>query len=217
TDSSRGLPTKESIPRADRKPPRTTNKGQNLVTVMASPKTPADFGVSALQFVRQLGDSSSNAVVAIDDSGTLLYCNEHAANLFGWTETEMLGQSVGLLIPDRFRRGHAGHVRNFSSDAQSNRHRNPPHRYGLRSDGREFPADITLSRISGDPNPVLFAWVRDISERVAAEEAACERTPPQEHLQWCRDCPLGTRFQRGPPLARQPAGAWSNRYHGLSR
>ena len=54
------------------------------------------------QLVRRLADT----VVVADQTGTIVFWNEAATRLFGWSEAETIGQSLDLMIPERLRARH---------------------------------------------------------------------------------------------------------------
>ena len=133
--------------------------------------------IRPLDIVRRLGEFSSDAIIATDENGTLIYANAKTSELFGWTDDELIGESISLLIPDRFRRSHRNHVDGFAHGEEANRHLNPAELTGVRADGREFPAAVALSRVVGGEELVLYASIRDITAQVEAARvvAASER------------------------------------------
>ena len=60
-------------------------------------------------------DSAMDAIVSIDEAGRIVMYNRAAEQTFGWSASEMLGQPLERLMPERFRAGHASHVRQFAS------------------------------------------------------------------------------------------------------
>ena len=90
--------------------------------------------------------------------------------MFGYGREELLGQTVELLVPERFRDRHL--------DDRSTYHARPAIRsmgtradlYGLRKDKSEFPAEISLSPIAADEGMLVYAAIRDVTERKRAEE-----------------------------------------------
>jgi protein-histidine pros-kinase len=97
--------------------------------------------------------------------------NGQAERLFGYSRDELVGQSVDLLLPQRFRTGHAAHREGYARD--------PRHRpmgagqglFGQRKDGTEFPTEISLSSLKGEGGLLVMAAIRDVTEsrRLQAE------------------------------------------------
>ena len=115
-------------------------------------------------------EATSDAVLAADRDGSIVYWNAAAEKLFGWSADEALGQNVELIIPHRHSFGHRDI---FARAAQGG-----PTRLvgtflelpGLRSDGSEVPIELSLARW-GDPktNGGFAAIARDVSQRKALE------------------------------------------------
>jgi len=92
--------------------------------------------------------------------------------MFGRPASEVLSQSLECLMPMGYRSGHGGHMAGyFARDQKSDLIGKPRRMIGLRADGSEFPIELSLSQGMGDKQPFVLAFVRDISEREAAERA----------------------------------------------
>ena len=128
--------------------------------------------------LRQAPDSSfeailaiaADAIISIDESQRIVHFNRGAERIFGYTAAEMIGSPLDILIPARFRAGHARHVADFAAGGESARlmgHRREVS--GLRKNGQEFPAEASISKI-GKPGERLFTVVlRDVTDRRQAE------------------------------------------------
>jgi len=108
-----------------------------------------------------------------DASGRILYANAAAETLFGYPLAELLTLSVESLIPARFRAGHAAQRRDYAAHPGSRAMGAGLDLYGLRKDGTEFAADVSLSPLDGGR---VLATVHDISRRKRAEEALAEQS-----------------------------------------
>ncbi|HET7490081.1 MAG TPA: response regulator [Acidimicrobiales bacterium] len=121
---------------------------------------------------RALLDAAPDAMVAVDGSGSIILANRQAAALFGYEQTELVGQPVEMLVPDAVRSSHPRLRARYSADPR-------PRPMGAsdqqlsarRRDGTEFPADISLSALETPDGLVVCAAVRDSTERVRAGEA----------------------------------------------
>ena len=57
--------------------------------------------------------SAMDGIISVDEQQRILVFNAAAEKMFGYTASEMLGQPLDRLIPERFRAAHAGHIRKF--------------------------------------------------------------------------------------------------------
>jgi len=115
--------------------------------------------------------SANDAIISIDQSGEVVLWNEHAAELFGYGEEEMLGEPLTAIVPERFRDGHVTGVERVVGGGERHVIGSTAELAGLHRDGREFPMELSLATWS-DGNERLFVGViRDITDRKRAEEA----------------------------------------------
>jgi PAS domain S-box-containing protein len=115
-------------------------------------------------------DIAENAVVCTNEEQQIIFFNQGAERLFGWTVDEVLGEDLALLLPERFRPGHADHVGSFQRGARTARRMGERGTiYAVRKDGSEFPAEATISKSESGGRLILTAILQDISERMAYE------------------------------------------------
>jgi PAS domain S-box-containing protein len=123
---------------------------------------------------------SPDAAVVVDRAGTIRGVNDLAAVMFGWLPTDLDGQPVETLIPDRQRAGHRQQLLGYAAAPHPRPMGHPGLELrGLRHDGSEFPVDISLAPLSaaGDTETFIVAAIRDVTElrhreRLAARLAA---------------------------------------------
>ena len=129
---------------------------------------------SSLNEARMMGiiRSSMEAIIIVDERQNIVVFNPMAEQVFGCTAMEAVGTSLSRFIPERFRAGHERHVEQFGvtgvSDRQMGRQRVL---YGLRSNGEEFPIEASISQIRDGDGKLYTVMLRDITERVKAENA----------------------------------------------
>jgi PAS domain S-box-containing protein len=112
-----------------------------------------------------------DAVIAVDDEQRIIFFNEGAERIFGWTAAEVGGEYLEVLLPLRHRASHRGHVHGFG--AAHGRARLMGERQqisGLRKSGEEFPAEAAIQRIELAGRNIYAAVLRDISARQRAED-----------------------------------------------
>lgn len=114
--------------------------------------------------------SSPDAIVVIGSDGSILESNPQAEVLFGYSSGELLGKSVEILIPERFRGDHPAHRSDYGNHPRMRPMGTGLELYGQRKDGSEFPVDIMLSPVQTADGHYVLAVIRDVAERRQLEE-----------------------------------------------
>lgn len=125
--------------------------------------------VSELKRSQQLFEgvlqSAPDALVLIDASGCIVLANRQAENIFGYTQADLLGRPIEILVPHRFREKHPGYVAGFFHSSSFRPMGEGLALRGLRKDGTEFPAEISLSAIPLESSKLVAASIRDLTGR----------------------------------------------------
>ena len=138
-------------------------------------------GSSKEDFLTAIIDGSPYAKVLVDGRGRITLVNAQTEKLFGYTRAELLGQSIELLVPARFRPGHPA-LRGAFTEAPSARSMGAGRDlYGRRKDGSEVPIEIGLNPIVTDVETFTLAAITDITERKHAEELRLVHAGVQQH------------------------------------
>jgi two-component system NtrC family sensor kinase len=114
-------------------------------------------------------------------NGEILLWNPAAEAIFGYGEEEILGEPLSMLMPERFWEAHLDAFERRARGGDKTLLRQSEDVVGLRKDGSEFPAEISLSAGEYDGQPVFNAMLRDVSEQRVAQEAL-ERLSRQHEL-----------------------------------
>jgi PAS domain S-box len=122
------------------------------------------------QQLNDLLEAMPDAIVMAESGGRILFANSHAERVFRYSRSELVGQSVDILLPERFRTAHAGHGNGFFAQQRTRTMGANPELYGRRKDGEEFSVEISLSPIVMDEGTMIIGVVRDITARRRAEE-----------------------------------------------
>ncbi|MBA3545006.1 MAG: PAS domain S-box protein [Nannocystis sp.] len=124
------------------------------------------------QRLASIVDSAMDAIITVDESRRILVFNAAAGAMFRCSAEDAIDRPIEHLVPQRFRAGHADQLRAFNIDGPSTRARADRVAItGLRADGEEFPAELSLSRIEVQGQQIYSVIVRDVSARHAAEAA----------------------------------------------
>ena len=122
-----------------------------------------DWLVAAAALLEGLPD----AVVAAGRDARIVFVNALAEHLFGYPRSELLGQPVQTLWPERVRALYTRNMEVFFATERPLRFETAVR--GLRRDGSEFIGEMSWGIVETTSGPVLLAVGRDISERRAAE------------------------------------------------
>jgi len=109
-------------------------------------------------------EHSPDALVVVDEMGRIAHVNIQAEALFGLPRERMLGQSVEMLVPGRFRERHLAHRASYMNDPKTRTMGTDLPLLAQRADGLEFPVDIMLSPIKIEQRLMVLAAVRDMTE-----------------------------------------------------
>ncbi len=122
-----------------------------------------------LERFRMVVESSPNAMLMVDRGGQILLVNAEAEKLFGYVEDALVGQSVDILVPPRFRSNHAGHRAGFFAEPSARVMGAGRDLFAVRKDGVEVPVEIGLTPCDTDEGVFVLSTIIDISERKRAE------------------------------------------------
>jgi diguanylate cyclase (GGDEF)-like protein/PAS domain S-box-containing protein len=124
----------------------------------------------ASQRFRLAVESAPNAMVISNREGEIVLVNSQGMKMFGYKEEELVGQSVEVLVPQRFRGGHREHRNDFSARPQARLMGAGRDLYAVRKDGSEFPVEIGLNPLETEEGLFVLSAIVDITARKAAEE-----------------------------------------------
>ena len=130
-------------------------------------KKPDSLGPDRFAF-STLIDALPDAIVVVDRDGRVVDLNIQAVKLFGYARTELLGEPVEMLLPERFRSRHVG---------ERDRYNQSPHvrpmgagmsLFARRKDGHEFPVEISLGPYQSADGPLVVSTIRALSTQAGA-------------------------------------------------
>ena len=115
--------------------------------------------------VRSIGD----AIISSDHLGNIVGWNNAAERIFGYTETEILGQPLAVLMPDHHQANHTAGMARVMAGGEKHVIGKIVELTGVRKGGAEFPLNLSLSEWQVDGQIFITAVIRDISIRKKAQ------------------------------------------------
>jgi PAS domain S-box-containing protein len=118
----------------------------------------------------KLLNAAPDAMIFVNRDQEIVLVNAQAEALFGYSQGDLTGRRLETLIPHRFRERHRRFVGEYFASPKLRYMGTDLKIFGLKTDGTEFRADISLSPLRLDGEMLATAAVRDITERVSAQE-----------------------------------------------
>ncbi len=110
-----------------------------------------------------------DAIIGVSGDGRIVLANGQAEELFGHPRDDLIGKTMEILVPTRFREIHPAHRGNYFAEPRTRPMGAGVELFALRKDGTEFPVEISLSSIELGGERIATAAIRDISERAESE------------------------------------------------
>jgi two-component system sensor histidine kinase/response regulator len=119
-------------------------------------------------------ESVPNGILIVNRLGVITLANAPASKLFGYQDTELVGQPVEILLPAALRGAHPGHRGGFFSNPQARAMGSGRDLFALRKNGSEFPVEIGLNPIESEGEISVLCSIVDVTERKRAEAKLVE-------------------------------------------
>jgi PAS domain S-box-containing protein len=116
-----------------------------------------------------LVEAAPDALVVIDEQGTIELVNTRLEELFGYSRSDLLGRPVEILMPESVQSTHRAHRTRYRADPVPRPMGAGTLLQGRRRDGSEFPVEISLSPVAAPCGQRIMAAVRDVTNRLKAE------------------------------------------------
>ena len=168
---------------------------------------------------RRIIDSALDAVLGIDGSGNVTEWNAQAETMFGWKRGEAVGRKLSeLFIPHRYRDAHNKGLQHFLSTGEGPLLNRRIEITALHRDGTELPVEVSIVPYQIDGNWEFSGFVRDITEKKAAE--ASTRRHREMEMELAHANRVATVGQLSASIAHevnQPIGAAVTNAHAALR
>lgn len=119
---------------------------------------------------RSVVENANDAIITTNNRGEIISWNFSAEHIFGYSADETLGKPITLIIPGYFRKHHQEGLNQVVSTGETNIIGKTVEFSGLRKDGREFPAELSIATWNAGQEIFFTGIIRDISERKKAEQ-----------------------------------------------
>lgn len=120
---------------------------------------------------RVVAETASDAIVMIDASSQVLFVNEPAEQVFGYSREEMLGNKLTMLMPDRLRSSHETSLKRYLETDERRVNWKSLFLTGLHKSGREIPLEVSFGEHTRQGKRFFTGFIRDITERQQAQRA----------------------------------------------
>ena len=115
-------------------------------------------------FLRALLDTNPEALIVIDTSGSILAFSRAARAMFGYSESEVLGRNVNMLMPSPDHEQHDNYIRNFLETGQKRLIGIGRHVMATNKDGHSFPVDLSIGEATIAGMRLFLGFLRDSTE-----------------------------------------------------
>jgi PAS domain S-box-containing protein len=119
---------------------------------------------------RSVTQSVGDAIVSADNDGKITFWNPAAEKIFGYSENDVIGKPLTMMMPERYREMHRAGMARYRAGGEARVINKTVELEGLRKDGSEFPIELTLSAWKTNDGKFFTGILRDITERKCADD-----------------------------------------------
>ena len=127
-----------------------------------------DLRISEEKF-RAVAQTAVDAIILADSNGSIIFWNESASKIFGYTEQEILGKPLTILMPEQYRGSHQQGLEHIRSTGKSEYIGRINEMSGLRKTGDTFPIELSVAMWRVGKETFFSGIVRDITKRKQME------------------------------------------------
>lgn len=121
-------------------------------------------------FFRNLLETAPDAMIIVNEAGEITVVNEQAEEMFGYDREEMIGKTIEFLLPAGMRGKHVDHRNSYTKKPSLRPMGVGLELQGCRSDGTEFPVEISLSPVKTGTGSFVSSVIRDVTKRKELEQ-----------------------------------------------
>jgi two-component system, LuxR family, sensor kinase FixL len=149
-----------------------------------------------------------DAMVVIDDTATITSFSPAAESMFGWTEPEVVGRNIAMLMPEPDRGAHDGYMARYLQTGERHIIGTRRRVIGARRDGTTFPLELSIGEASGGEQRVFTGFMRDLSAKETGEARLAQMQSELTHVS--RLSAMGTMASTLAHELNQPIAAVAN-------
>ena len=128
----------------------------------------ASLHESQEQYIRLI-ETLTDAIISIDETGKIIQWNDAASDIFGYSKSEIMYQSVVMLIPENYIKSHLEGFDRFVRTGKMSVVGKTISLEGIAKNGTKLPIELSLSAFQKEETWIITAIIREISDRIAAE------------------------------------------------
>ena len=117
------------------------------------------------EMLKALFNNSSEGIIICNQIGEIILVNPKGLSLFGYSENELIGSKIEVLIPKRFHNKHESHREGYSEKPKSRSMGGNMDLFAVRKNGTEFPVEISLSPFYTNNKQFIVSFIIDITVR----------------------------------------------------
>lgn len=120
--------------------------------------------------LRSILSTVPDAMIVIDEGGTMVSFSTAAERLFGYTQEEVLGSNVSMLMPSPYRERHDGFLERYLRTGERRIIGIGRVVFALRKDGTTFPMELSVGEAAGESQRLFTGFIRDLTDRQRTQE-----------------------------------------------
>ena len=152
-------------------PAEVARLAENFNGMIGTLKTQLADRVHAEARARVMLDASLDAVVGMDQDGSIIEWSRQAETTFGWTRREAIGQSMAaLIVPERYQARHTAGLAEYTRTGVGPILGRRVELEACTREGREIPVELSITAAKTSTGHVFTAFIRDLSTRRSSEQ-----------------------------------------------
>ena len=137
----------------------------------SSSNKPAAPPIDLSKISRVIAETASDAIITIDEQSIMLFTNAATEKIFGYSQAELIGQSLTMLMPEYLRHFHRSGLERYLATGHRHMDWQAVQLTGLRKDGVEVPLEVSFGEFTEDGRRFFAGIARDITERKQAQKS----------------------------------------------